>query len=65
MNKEDGEIFSSFYLFSNGKDGEMDIIKPRLEKKLIHLIRINLIFLNKSLIQHYFYKISVKQTNIP
>jgi hypothetical protein len=29
MNKEDGEFFFSFYSFSNGKDGEMDNIKPR------------------------------------
>jgi hypothetical protein len=28
MNKEDGDFFFSFF-FSNGKDGEMENIKPR------------------------------------
>jgi hypothetical protein len=36
MNKEDGEISFSFYSFSNGKDGEMNNIKPKC-----HIRKIN------------------------
>jgi len=65
MNKEDGEISFSFYSFSNGKDGEMNNIKPKCHIRKINSIHINLIFFNKSLVQHYSFNISVKQRMLP